>query len=145
MFLISNIMGRRNLLYILSFSFLKAHQYKSVEFFDTVIVSTPRTHLFKINSRCLHFCMQRYIKKSTTLIAFWKSVINSEWDSLPKPLHSFFREGLSLPKPKGSAAPDPKFYKQPRPVSTLLKGLIRWHNSIHHNPKGYVKNRMFNS
>ena len=35
--------------------------------------------------------------------------------------------------------------QQPRPVSTLLKGLIRWHNSIHHNPKGYEKNRMFNS
>jgi len=32
-----------------------------------------------------------------------------------------------------------KFYKQPRPVSTLLKGLIRWLVHIHHNPKAITK------
>src|ERR1700735_4452282 len=32
-----------------------------------------------------------------------------------------------------------KFYKQPRPVSTLLKGLIRWFVHIHYNPKAITK------
>ena len=32
-----------------------------------------------------------------------------------------------------------KFYKQPRPVSTLLKGLIRWLVHIHYNPKTITK------
>ena len=31
------------------------------------------------------------------------------------------------------------FYKQPRPVSTLLKGLIRWLVHIHYNPKAITK------
>ncbi len=31
------------------------------------------------------------------------------------------------------------FYKQPRPVSTLLKGLIRWLVHIHYNPKAIAK------
>ena len=30
-------------------------------------------------------------------------------------------------------------YKQPRPVSTLLKGLIRWLVHIHYNPKAITK------
>ena len=34
---------------------------------------------------------------------------------------------------------DYKFYKQPRPVSTLLKGLIRWLVHIHYNPKAITK------
>jgi len=33
-----------------------------------------------------------------------------------------------------------KFYKQPRPVSTLLKGFIRWLVHIHYNPKAITKN-----
>src|ERR1700686_2862028 len=32
-----------------------------------------------------------------------------------------------------------KYYKQPRPVSTLLKGLIRWLVHIHYNPKAITK------
>ena len=32
-----------------------------------------------------------------------------------------------------------KFYKQSRPVSTLLKGLIRWLVHIHYNPKAITK------
>jgi len=32
-----------------------------------------------------------------------------------------------------------KFYKQPGPVSTLLKGLIRWLVHIHYNPKAITK------
>jgi hypothetical protein len=31
------------------------------------------------------------------------------------------------------------FYKQPRPVSTLLKGLIRWLVHIHYNQKALTK------
>ena len=31
------------------------------------------------------------------------------------------------------------FYKQPRPVSTLLKGLIRWLVHTHYNPKAITK------
>ena len=47
MFVISNIMESRNLLYICPFSFLKAHQYKSVEFFDTVIVQSTENASFQ--------------------------------------------------------------------------------------------------
>jgi hypothetical protein len=32
-----------------------------------------------------------------------------------------------------------EIYKQPRPVSTLLKGLIRWVVHIHYNPKAITK------
>ena len=32
-----------------------------------------------------------------------------------------------------------EIYKQPRPVSTLLKGLIRWLVHIHYNPKAITK------
>ncbi len=36
------------------------------------------------------------------------------------------------------------FYKQPRPVSTLLKGLIRWLVNIHYNPKAITKTEFSN-
>ena len=55
MFVISNIMGSRNLLYIFPFSFLKAHQYKSVEFFDTVIVQSTENASFQNKFKILAF------------------------------------------------------------------------------------------
>ena len=78
MFVISNIMGSRNILYIFPFSFLKAHQYKSVEFFDTVIVQSTENVSFQNKFKILAFLHAKIYTKSTALITFWTSVINSE-------------------------------------------------------------------
>jgi len=77
MFVISNIMGSRNLLYIFPFSFIKAHQYKSVELFDTVIVQSTENASFQNKFKILAFLHAKIYTKSTTLIAFGTSAIVS--------------------------------------------------------------------
>ena len=78
MFIISNIMGSRNLLYIFPCSFLKAHQCKSVEFSDTVIAQSTENASFQNKFKILAFLHAKIYTKPTTLITFWTSVINSE-------------------------------------------------------------------
>ena len=78
MLVISNIMGSRNLLYIFPFSFLKAHQYKSVEFFDTVIVQSIENASSQNKYKILALLHAKIYTKSTTLITFGTSVTHSE-------------------------------------------------------------------
>jgi hypothetical protein len=64
------------------------------------------------------------LRKVYDLIDAWRSDVDLQ-----------YRHALNRMK----AAADLFFYKQPRPVSTLLKGLIRWLVHIHYNPKAITK------